>query len=134
VLAAGHLVQGAEPLDLGRISAHGDEPCFRVQVAVGPAAADPGIKGDLGHSQVLGEVAQPPFMLAELWPGRRGPGVLQAQCAEQVTGRALGEGRSALGRPQSLGVEAPGDLRGGASGSGQFRSTLPELREVAQLG
>ena len=134
MLAAGHLVQGAEPLDLGGISAHDDEPCLGVQVAGGPAAADPGIEGDLGHSQVRGEVAQPPFMLAEFRPGRRGPGVLQAQCAEQVAGRAGGEGGGALGRPQSLGVEALGDLGGGASGSGQFLGTLPELREVAQLG
>ena len=84
MLAAGYLVRGAEPLDLGGIGAHDDEPCPGVHVAVGPAAADPGIKGDLGHSQVLGEVAQPPFTLAEFKPGRRGPGVLQAQRAEQV--------------------------------------------------
>jgi hypothetical protein len=59
------LVQDAEPLGLGGVGADGDEVCLGVEVAAGPAAADPGVKGDLGHAQVVGEVAQPPFMLAE---------------------------------------------------------------------
>jgi len=65
VLSPGSLVQGAEPLDFGGAGADDNEACPGVEVAVGPAAADPGVEGDLGHPQVLGEVAEPPFILAE---------------------------------------------------------------------
>ena len=43
----GHVVQGAESLGFGGVGADDDEPCFGVQVAVGPAAVDPGVEGDL---------------------------------------------------------------------------------------
>ena len=114
MLAAGSFVQDAQPLGLGRVGADDDEACPGVEVAVGPAAADPGVEGDLGHSQVLGEVAEPPFMLAELGTARGGAGVVQAQRAEQVVDRVPGEDSGALGRPQALVVEAVGDLRGRA--------------------
>ena len=58
-------MQDAEAFGLGGVGADDDEARFGVEVAVGPAAADPGVEGDLGHSQVLCEVAQPPFVLAE---------------------------------------------------------------------
>jgi len=45
VLPAWHVVQGAQPLDLGGIGADDDPPGPGVQVADGPAAADPGAKG-----------------------------------------------------------------------------------------
>ena len=90
MLSAGSLVQDAEPFGLGGVGADDDEARLGVEVAVGPAAADPGVKGDLGHSQVLGEVAEPPFMLAELGAACRGAGVLQAQRGRAGRGPSSG--------------------------------------------
>jgi hypothetical protein len=38
-----------------------------VWVAGGPAAADPGVEGDLGHAQVGGQVAEPPLVWGQRW-------------------------------------------------------------------
>jgi hypothetical protein len=57
VLAAGNLMQGAQPFDLGGVGPHYCPLDIGVRVASGPAAPDPGVEGDLGHAQVLGQVA-----------------------------------------------------------------------------
>ncbi len=57
MLAPGHVVQGAQPLDFGGAGPDDEQPGLGVQVAGGPAAPDPGIEGDLGHAQVGGQVA-----------------------------------------------------------------------------
>jgi hypothetical protein len=54
VLAAGHVVQGAEPFDFGGVGADHAQPGLGVQVAGGPAAPDPVVEGDLWHVQVGG--------------------------------------------------------------------------------
>ena len=53
---------------------------------------------------------------------------------EQVADRVPGEDGGPLGRPQALGVEGVGDLRGRAPGGEQFFGALAEPGEVAQLG
>jgi hypothetical protein len=57
-----------------------------------------------------------------------------AQGPEQVADRVRGEDGAALGRAESLGIEAPGDLRESASGPGQFTRPGGQLRVVAELG
>ncbi|WTA41692.1 hypothetical protein OH821_02590 [Streptomyces sp. NBC_00842] len=66
VLAARHLVQRAQAVDLCRVGPDDPQACLRVQVAGGPASPDPGIQRDLGHAQVLGEVAQPPLVFVQV--------------------------------------------------------------------
>src|SRR5205807_2587255 len=61
-------------------------------------------------------------------------GTLDAQGPQQVADRTGGEGRAALGRPEPLGVELPGDLREGAPGPGQFAGPGGEPGVVAELG
>ena len=51
MLPARDLVQGAEPVGFDGAGADDDQPGLGVQVAVGPAAADPGVEGELGHAQ-----------------------------------------------------------------------------------
>jgi len=118
VLSARRLVQHAQTLDLGGVGPYHRQLDVWVQVAGGPAAPDPGIEGDLGHDQVLGQITQPPFVLGQ---GRAvGPGgdagALDARSPQQVADRVGGEGLAAPGRAEALRVEAVGDLRGGQPG------------------
>ena len=116
VLSAWCPVQGAQAFDFGGVGPHDYPVDGGVQVAGGPAVADPGVQGDLGHGQAGCQVAQPPFVLGQGRAAGGDAGSLGTCGAQQVTDRGGGEGFAAFGWPESLGVEPGGDLRMGQPG------------------
>jgi Insertion element 4 transposase N-terminal len=111
VLSAWHLVERPQTLDFGGVCPHHGPLDGRVQVSGGPAAADPGVEGDRGHGQVVGQVAQPPFVLVQERALSGDAGTPDACRAQQVTDGVGGEGGAAFGWAEALGVEMAGDLR-----------------------
>ena len=134
MLSAWRLVERPQAVDLGGAGPHHGQPGAGVQVAGGPPAADPGVEGDLGHGQVAGQVAQPPFVLGQGRAASGDAGALDACRVQQVADRVGGEGRAAFGWAEPLGVEMAGDLGEGQPGLGQFAGPQGELGVVAELG
>ena len=136
MLSARRLVQCAQAFDFGGVGLHDCQLDAGVQVAGGPAAADPGIEGDLGHGQVLSQVAQPPFVLGQ------GRAVGRAGMWERWMPAARSRSLTALVVKawQRLGGRKPSGLRRLAicasrqPGIGQFAGPLGELGVVAELG
>ena len=85
MLSTRRLVQRAEAVDFGGAGPYHRPLDGGVQVAGDPAAPDPGIEGDFGHGQVLGQVAQPPFVLGQRRAARAG--MRSAGCPQPAAGR-----------------------------------------------